>query len=85
MPVNNKSDYFTLGKIVEGLLNEEIDPMTADIAIKAFSQRLNILNFELKAAAILANSDIKKAHREVETKLFDPTPINYEKHKIEDK
>ena len=82
-PNNNKSDYHTLGRMIEQLLNEELEPQVADSVIKAFSVRQDILNFELKAAAILSSSDVRKNHREVETKLFEPTPIDYEKHKVE--
>ena len=63
--------------MIESLLNEELEPERGEVVIKAFAARLDILNFELKAATLFANADVRNNHRKVETKLFE-NPLEIE-------
>lgn len=73
-PVNTKSMFSMLCMCMEKLENDEIDVAKASAMSKLIGQAGNLLNYELKRAALLSNPDIKKEHRGLELKTFDSLP-----------
>ena len=74
MPVNTKSMFSTLCICMEKLNNNEIDVAQASAMSKLIGQAHNLLNYELKRAAFMTNSDFKNEHRNLELKAFDSLP-----------
>ena len=73
-PVNTKSMFSTLCMYMEKLDNNEIDVAQASAMAKLIGQANNLLNYELKRAILMSNSDFRKEHRVLELKSFDSLP-----------
>jgi hypothetical protein len=59
---------------MEKLDSNEIDVAQAHAMSKLISQAGNLLNYELKRAALMCNKDFKNEHRHLESKNFDSLP-----------
>jgi len=59
---------------MEKLDNNEIDVSQASAMSKLIGQANNLLNYELKRAALMCNDNFKKEHRNLELKAFDSLP-----------
>jgi hypothetical protein len=59
---------------MEKLDKNEIDVSQASAMSKLIGQANGLLNYELKRAALMCNSDFKKEHRGLELKSFDSLP-----------
>jgi hypothetical protein len=70
-PVNTKSMFALLCDCMEKLDNDEIDVSKATAMGKLIGQANNLLNYELKRAALMANDQFKENHRVLEQKNFD--------------
>jgi len=70
-PVNTKSLFHLLCDTMEKLDNDEIDVSKASAMSKLVGQCNNLLNYELKRAALMTRSDFKQEHRHLESKNFD--------------
>jgi hypothetical protein len=73
-PVNTKSMFALLCNYMEALDNNDIDVAQASAMSKLIGQANNLLNYELKRAALMTNSDFKNEHRNLEQKNFDSLP-----------
>lgn len=73
-PVNAKSLFHVLCSTLEKLDRYEIDVAQANAVSKVVGQCTNLLNYELKRAALMSNEDVKKEHRNLESKSFDSLP-----------
>jgi hypothetical protein len=73
-PVNTKSLFSTLCIYMEKLENDEIDVYKASAMSKLIGQANNLLNYELKRAALMTNDRFKQEHRNLESKSFDSLP-----------
>lgn len=73
-PVNAKSLFHVLCSTLEKLDRYEIDVAQANAVSKVVSQCTNLLNYELKRAALMSNQDVKQEHRNLESKSFDSLP-----------
>lgn len=73
-PVNTKSMFSLLCLYMEKLDTGEIDSNQANAMSKLVSQAENLLTYELKRAALLANEEFEKKFRNIETKAFDSIP-----------
>jgi hypothetical protein len=71
LPVNTKSMFSLLCKNMEQLENDEIDVSKAAAMSKLIGQANNLLNYELKRAALMTNDNFKQEHRNLEIKNFD--------------
>lgn len=71
LPVNTKSMFSLLCKNMELLENDEIDVSKAAAMSKLIGQANNLLNYELKRAALMTNDNFKREHRSLEMKTFD--------------
>lgn len=60
--------------LMDRLDNDEIDVYKANAMSKLVGQANNLLNYELKRAALMTNDDFKKEHRNLEAKNFDSLP-----------
>ena len=67
-PVNTKSMFHLLCTYMEKLDNYEIDVAQASAMSKLIGQANNLLNYELKRAALMTNKDFKDEHRHLESK-----------------
>ncbi|MCP4354326.1 MAG: hypothetical protein GY793_01595 [Proteobacteria bacterium] len=56
---------------MEKLENDEIDVSKAAAMSKLIGQANNLLNYELKRAALMTNENFKTEHRSLEMKTFD--------------
>jgi len=56
---------------MELLENDEIDVSKAAAMSKLIGQANNLLNYELKRAALMTNDNFKREHRSLEMKTFD--------------
>ena len=74
MPVNTKSMFHLLCQYMEKLDKDEIDVSKAAAMSKLIGQANNLLNYELKRAALMTNSEFKHEHRHLELKDFDSLP-----------
>lgn len=74
MPVNTKSMFSLLCMYMEKLDNNEIDVNQANAMSKLIGQASNLLNYELKRAALMTNNEFAKEHRQLELKTFDSLP-----------
>ena len=74
MPVNTKSMFSLLCTYMEKLDNNEIDVAQASAMSKLIGQANNLLNYELKRAVLMANTDFQTEHRNLELKKFDSLP-----------
>ena len=74
MPVNTKSMFSTLCSCMEKLDRNEIDVNQAAAMSKLIGQANNLLNYELKRAALMANQEFRMSHRNLELKSFDSLP-----------
>jgi hypothetical protein len=70
-PVNSKSMFAMLCDCMEKLDNDEIDISKAHAMSKLIGQATNLMNYELKRAALMCNPEFKKEHRSLELKTFD--------------
>jgi hypothetical protein len=59
---------------MEKLDNDEIDVYKASAMAKLVGQANNLLNYELKRAALMTNEDFREQHRNLEAKNFDSLP-----------
>jgi len=74
-PVNTKSMFSLLCIYMEKLDSEEINVAQASAMSKLIGQANNLLNYELKRAALMASGDaFKDQHRNLEQKNFDSLP-----------
>ncbi len=73
-PVNTKSMFSVLCDYMEKLDNDEIDVAKASAMSKLMGQANNLLNYELKRAALMTNVNFKEEHRHLEAKNFDSLP-----------
>lgn len=73
-PVNSKSMFHHLMETLEKLDSAEIDVATASATAKLIGQAGNLLNYELKRAALMCNPDFRSNHRNLEMKEFDSLP-----------
>lgn len=74
MPVNNKSMFATLCNYMDKLDNDEIDTNKAVAMSKLIGQASNLLNYELKRAALMRLDNFSDYHRNIELKTFDSLP-----------
>ena len=70
-PVNTKSMFHLLTETMEKLDRAEIDVNQANAMAKLVGQCNNLLNYELKRAMVLSNSEFRQVHRNLESKSFD--------------
>jgi hypothetical protein len=70
-PVNSKSMFHYLMITLEQLDNNEIDASKASVRAKVVGRATNLLNYELKRAQLMTNTDFKNQFREIEMKGFD--------------
>ena len=73
-PVNTKSLFHTLCVTLDKLDRYEIDVAQASAVSKVVGQCTNLLNYELKRAALMTNEEFKREHRNLESKNFDSLP-----------
>lgn len=73
-PVNTKSMFHMLCVCMEKLDRNEIDVAQASAMSKLIGQANNLLNYELKRAALMTNKEFKEEHRHLESKNFDSLP-----------
>ena len=73
-PVNSKSMFSMLCIYMEKLDNCEIDVAQATAMSKLIGQANNLLNYELKRAALMTNDKFAEMHRGIEMKTFDSLP-----------
>lgn len=73
-PINAKSMFAMLCIYMEKLDNNEIDVYQASAMSKLIGQANNLLNYELKRAALMTNQEFKNQHRNLEHKNFDSLP-----------
>lgn len=73
-PVNTKSMFSLLCEYMEKLDSDEIDVAKASAMSKLMGQANNLLNYELKRAALMTNNSFKEEHRHLEAKKFDSLP-----------
>ena len=74
IPVNTKSLFSYLCICMEKLNNDEIDANKANAMSKLIAQANNLLNYELKRAALMTNQSFRNEHRNLELKKFDYLP-----------
>jgi hypothetical protein len=72
--VNTKSLFHTLTQALEKLDSYNIDVNHANAVSKLVSQCTSLLNYELKRAVLFSNPEIRKNHRNLESKTFDSLP-----------
>jgi len=70
-PVNTKSMFSLLCIYMEKLDSNEIDVAQASAMSKLIGQANNLLNYELKRAALMCNNEFRDIHRNLEQKNFD--------------
>ena len=70
-PINTKSLFHGLCAVLEKLDREEINVSQAAAFSKVVSQCTQLLNYELKRAALMTNDEFRKEHRNLESKNFD--------------
>ena len=73
-PVNTKSLFHLLCSYMDKLDRDEIDVQKAGAMSKLVGQCNNLLNYELKRAALMTNQEFKTEHRHLESKQFDSLP-----------
>jgi len=66
--------FHHLMETLEKLDSAEIDVATASATAKLIGQAGNLLNYELKRAALMCNPDFRSNHRNLEMKEFDSLP-----------
>lgn len=71
MPVNTKSMFSMLCQTLDKLDRYEIDVAQAAVIAKVIGQAHNLLNYELKRAALMCNAEFRDQHRNLEIKTFD--------------
>ncbi len=74
IPVNTKSMFSLLCAYMQKLDNNEIDINQASAMSKLVGQANNLLNYELKRAALMTNPEFKDQHRNLESRNFDSLP-----------
>ena len=74
MPVNTKSMFAVLCNYMERLDSNEIDVAQASAMSKLIGQANNLLNYELKRAALMTKEEFRMQHRNLEQKKFDALP-----------
>jgi len=73
-PVNTKSMFSLLCGYMEKLDKNEIDVNQAAAMCKLIGQAGNLLNYELKRAALMTSPEFRDEHRHLESKNFDSLP-----------
>ena len=73
-PVNTKSLFHTLCTTLEKLESDEVDVYKAAATAKLVHECGNLLNYELKRAALMTRPEFKAEHRRLESKNFDSLP-----------
>ena len=73
-PVNAKSMFAMLCIYMEKLDHNEVDVAQSTAMSKLIGQAGNLLNYELKRAALMTNPEFRDQHRNLETKSFDSLP-----------
>jgi len=73
-PVNTKSLFHVLCSTLEKLDRAEINVNQASATAKLVAQCTNLLNYELKRAALMTNEEFRHSHRNLESKNFDSLP-----------
>jgi hypothetical protein len=73
-PVNTKSLFHVLCKTLDQLDRAEINVNQASAVSKVVGQCANLLNYELKRAALMTNDEFRLEHRNLESKNFDSLP-----------
>ena len=71
LPVNTKSMFSMLCMYMDKLEKDEIDVSKAAALSKLVGQANNLLNYELKRAALMSNPEFRENHRNLEQKNFD--------------
>jgi len=66
--------FSVLCKYMEKLENQEVSIEECNAMSKLVGQANNLLNYELKRAALMMNTDFKQQHRNLEIKAFDTLP-----------
>lgn len=66
--------FSMLCNCMEKLDHNEIDVNQAAAMGKLIAQAGNLLNYELRRAALMSNPEFKKEHRNLELKDFDSLP-----------
>lgn len=74
IPSNTKSMFSMLCMYMDKLDKNEIDIAQAHAMSKLIGQANNLLNYELKRAALMCNDSFKENHRNLEMKNFDSLP-----------
>ena len=74
LPVNTKSMFHLLCTYMDKLDKDEIDVSKASAMSKLIGQANNLMNYELKRAALMTRPDFKQEHRHLESKNFDSLP-----------
>lgn len=69
--VNTKSMFSLLCTYMDKLDKDEIDISKATAMTKLVGQANNLLNYELKRAALMSDPKFKEQHRNLEQKKFD--------------
>lgn len=80
-PIDTKTMFAMLCKYMEKLEKGEVDANEAFAMTKLVGQASNLLNYELKRAALLANNQFAKEHREIEMNTVKALPgsvMNFE-------
>lgn len=74
IPVNTKSMFSLLCIYMQKLDSHDIDINQANAMSKLVAQAGNLLNYELKRAALMTNDKFKEEHRNLESRNFDSLP-----------
>lgn len=74
IPVNTKSMFSLLCVYMQKLDSNDIDINQAAAMSKLVGQASNLLNYELKRAALMTNPDFRDTHRNLESRNFDSLP-----------
>jgi hypothetical protein len=74
MPLNTKSMFALLCQQMDKLDKNEIDVSQASAMSKLIGQAGNLLNYELRRAALMSNTDFRNQHRRLEQINFDSIP-----------
>ena len=73
-PVNSKSLFNHLCRLMDKLDHDEIDVAKAIAQSKLVSQATQLLNYELKRSLLMSNVEAREHHRNIEAKNFDSLP-----------
>lgn len=71
IPKNAKSLFHQLCIYMDKLDKDEVDASKANAMSKLVGQANNLMNTELKRAALMTNKEFKEQHRNIESTSFD--------------